>query len=58
MDTMLKAMPINLNPIFINKGPTAQNNNIKPITIAIIPPIPLIILPPFFLISLDISISL
>ena len=37
MDTILKAIPINLKPIFKNKGPKAQNNNIKPIIIAIIP---------------------
>ena len=38
MDTILKASPINLKPNFKNKGPIAQNNNIKPIIIAIIPP--------------------
>ena len=30
IDTILKASPINLKPIFKNNGPTAQNNNIKP----------------------------
>ena len=46
MDTILKASPINLKPNFKNKGPIAQNNNIKPIIIAIIPPIPFIVSPP------------
>lgn len=46
MDTILNANPINLKPIFKNNGPTAQNNNIKPTIIAIIPPIPLIVSPP------------
>ena len=47
-DTMSKAKPINLKPNFKKKGPNAQNNNIKPTIIAIIPPIPLIILPPYY----------
>ena len=51
MDTILKAIPTNLNPNFKKKGPNAKNNNNKPIIMAIIPPIPLIILPPFLLIG-------
>ena len=42
-DTMLKVIPINLKPIFKNNGPNAQNNNMIPKTMAIIPPIPFII---------------
>ena len=46
IDTILKAMPINLKPNFKKKGPNAQNNNNKPMIIAIIPLIPFIIFTP------------
>lgn len=49
MNTILKANPINLMPNFKKKGPNAQNNNIKPTIIAIIPPIPFIVSPPSLL---------
>lgn len=47
IDTMSKARPINLKPTFKKNGPNAQNSNIKPMIMAIIPPIPLIVFPPF-----------
>lgn len=49
-DTISKARPINLNPNFKKKGPSAQNNNNIPTIMAIIPPNPFIIFAPIFII--------